>query len=101
MAKRGTPVTRIARSDEARRAAAATAQAGGAAEPDATVDERPISKLEGITDEQALRIREAVRANKRRQRGEQRMVDRAELPAEDADAPDAKSEHGDETESEQ
>ena len=69
MAERGTPVTRIASDDVAARAAKAQ-------QPDATVARSvatppPVSKLDGITDEQAMRIREAVRANKRRRRQEE------------------------------
>ena len=77
MAKRGTPITRIASGDVAQAAAAAAARQAGAADQTAEAPaERPISKLDGVTDEQALRIREAVRANKRRQRQEQqRMVE--------------------------
>ena len=87
MEKRGTPVTRIARGDEARSAAAAAAREASLADPtpkEPAEEPRPISKIDGITDEQALRIRDAVRANKRRQRQEeqQRIV---EPPAEEGD----------------
>ena len=88
MAKRGTPVTRIASGDEARRAAAAATQDAAIADsPPEEPAERPISKIDGITDEQALRIREAVRANKRRQRQQQqqRVVEDVETPPEDDD----------------
>jgi len=84
MAKRGSPVTRIASGDEARVAAAAAA---AQQQVDAAADEEraepPVSKIDGITDEQALRIREAVRANKRRQRQERAVERLVEPPAED------------------
>jgi len=58
MAKRGTPITRVASDDVA--ATAAKTQA----KPE------PVAPIDGISDEQAARIREAVRANKRRRRAE-------------------------------
>ena len=67
MAKQGTPVTRIVQDGVAAAAAAAAAPAeedevaGAPAAP-------AISKLHGISDDQAARIRAAVRANKRRSR---------------------------------
>ena len=67
MAKRGTPVTKIADGDVAATAAAEVWEA----EPEAEVEAKespPIKPLDGITDEQALRIREAVRKNKQRRR---------------------------------
>jgi len=75
MAKRGTPVTRIASGDVA--ATAAATAAGRPAVTDATPAERPPDKIDGITDEQAMRIREAVRANKRRRREAQSGPDNA------------------------
>ena len=68
MEKRGTPVTKIADGDVA--AAAASAAAANLppladAEPAAKPQSKPI---DGVTDEQAARIREAVRAQKRRNR---------------------------------
>jgi hypothetical protein len=65
MAKRGSPVTRVVTGGAgvtaaAEAAAQQTTPAVSRAEPS------EIDKIDGITDEQALRIREAVRANKRR-----------------------------------
>ena len=70
MAKRGTPVTRIADGKVAADAAAVAASAlgdgnGGEADAEASL---VVDKLDGITDDQAQRIREAVAANKRRKR---------------------------------
>ena len=72
MAKRGEPVTRITTGKEAA-TAAATAVAALAKESEgqeevATGDEATPDAIEGITDEQAIRIREAVRAAKRGRR---------------------------------
>ena len=89
MAKRGTPVTRVVTDGVAAEAAARAASAEGGVEPDEASDDdgsgesdpvvvdkrRPwagtkpaVPPLEGITDEQARRIREAVRERKRRKR---------------------------------
>ena len=67
MEKRGTPVTNIATGGVAATAAAAAADTGGDEEvtPQGPAAVKPI---DGISDEQAMRIREAVRANKRRNR---------------------------------
>lgn len=72
MAKRGTPVTRITTGQEAA-TAASTAVAALTTEDDeqpegATISEEAPDAIEGISDEQALRIREAVRAAKRGRR---------------------------------
>ena len=67
MEKRGTPVTKIASGNVA--ATAASAQAPPAAEEEeAPPAPAPLNPIDGVTDEQAMRIREAVRANKRRRR---------------------------------
>jgi protein import protein ZIM17 len=67
MAKRGQPVTdlRVERDGPAQRAAADAIAKEPAAEAPAVA---PPSRLPGISEEQAIRIREAVRAGKRRQR---------------------------------
>lgn len=66
MAKQGTPVTRVVRDGVAAEAAAVAAPPY---EEDAAPTPAPaFSKLDGISDDQAARIREAVRANKRRNR---------------------------------
>ena len=71
MAKRGTPITKITSGDEAASAAAeAAAKLGVEAEEEPTPAPEPVKPIDGITDEQALRIREAVRAHKRRKRAE-------------------------------
>lgn len=89
MAKQGTPVTRIATGDEARTAAAAAAKDAAVDEPaPAEAVETPISKIDGISDEQALRIREAVRANKRRQRQEKQQRVLEDIMAERPDNDD-------------
>ena len=67
MAKQGTPVTRVVRDGVAAEAAAAAAPPED--EEDAAPAAAPsIPKLDSISDDQATRIREAVRANKRRNR---------------------------------
>lgn len=83
MAKRGTPVERIVRDNTAADAAAEAVarlmaelgedgeDGGGAADEAASAASAVPDKLDGITDDQALRIREAVRAAKRRKREEQ------------------------------
>uniref|UniRef100_A0A7S2E315 DNL-type domain-containing protein n=1 Tax=Haptolina brevifila TaxID=156173 RepID=A0A7S2E315_9EUKA len=71
MAKRGTPATRIVNDGVAASAASVAAAALGEEEGDDEEDDEwsPISEpLDGISEEQALRIREAVQANKRRRR---------------------------------
>ena len=71
MEQRGTPVTRIANGDEAATAAAAAAAKAGTDADDAdesSTEPPPIKPIDGITDEQAMRIREAVRNHKRRRR---------------------------------
>ena len=72
MAKRGTPVSRVV-TDGAAKAAAASAAAAVEADMDEDIHgsapSEPAQKpIEGISDEQARRIREAVRKNKRKQR---------------------------------
>lgn len=70
MAKRGEPVTdlRVEANGPAQRAAAAAA---GEVQPGETpMGEAPPARLPGIDEEQALRIREAVRAHKQRRRQE-------------------------------
>ena len=66
MAKRGTPVTRIADGDVA--ATAAVAAAGEMPAEEEAPAPAPPKPIDGVTDEQAARIREAVRANKQRRR---------------------------------
>ena len=67
MAKQGTPVTRVVRDGVAAEAAAAAAPPE---DEEAAAPPPPpsIPKIDGIDDDQAARIREAVRANKRRNR---------------------------------
>ena len=69
MAKRGQPVTdlRVQRDGVAREAAAVIA--GEVPKSDLPI-EAPPSRLPGISEEQALRIREAVRAHKQRRKQE-------------------------------
>jgi protein import protein ZIM17 len=74
MAKRGTPVTSVV-DDGVARSAAAAASAAAAGEADDEADEGVASdgqpdRLEGISVEQANRIREAVRGRKKRKRPE-------------------------------
>ena len=66
MADRGVEVTNVCSDGVAARAAQEAADAAGV-ERDPAADGEPqsISKLDGITDDQATRIREAVRARKR------------------------------------
>ncbi len=66
MARRGTPTT-VLRDSAASEAAKAVAPPLDA-DDDAPDAEAAVPKIDGISDEQAMRIREAVRANKRRQR---------------------------------
>ena len=69
-------MTKIADGDVAATAAAEVWEA----EPEAEVEAKespPIKPLDGITDEQALRIREAVRKNKQRRRIEKQQAERA------------------------
>merc|ERR1719213_825379 len=67
MAKQGTPITRIA-NDGVAAAAAAAAAPPPAEEPEEESAAPASSNLDGISDEQALRIRDAVRRNKKRNR---------------------------------
>ena len=67
MAKQGTPITRIA-NDGVAAAAAAAAAPPPAEEPEEESAAPATSNLDGISDEQALRIRDAVRRNKKRNR---------------------------------
>ena len=66
MAKQGKPVTRIAK-DGVAAAAAAAVVPPPAEEPDAA-SATVASKVDGISDDQATRIRDAVRKNKQRNR---------------------------------
>jgi hypothetical protein len=71
MEKRGTPVTRIAGGDVAATAAATAAAAAGAyaeGNEGGPGDTDLPDTIDGISDEQAIRIRNAVRAAKRRKR---------------------------------
>jgi hypothetical protein len=69
MAKQGKPVTRIAKDGVA--AAAAAAAAPPMAEAEEPGAAAPSSeKLDGISDDQAARIRDAVRRNKKRNRAD-------------------------------
>jgi protein import protein ZIM17 len=65
MEKRGTPVKRIVNDGVAASAAANAARVGEAG-VEADLEEKPLDKVDGISDEQARRIREAVRAHKRK-----------------------------------
>ena len=67
MAKQGTPITRIA-DDGVAAAAAAAAAPPPTEEPEEDSAAPATSNLDGISDEQALRIRDAVRRNKKRNR---------------------------------
>ena len=77
MAERGTPVKKIVRDNAAADAAAEAVarlmeelgEEAGEGEEEAQSPAGP-SKIDGITDDQAMRIREAVRAAKRRKREE-------------------------------
>ena len=72
MAKRGTPVTRVVNDGVAASAAAAAAALLPEDEDDDTQIARPTAKpIDGISEEQAARIREAIQASKRRRREEQ------------------------------
>lgn len=66
MAEQGTPITRIAKDGVA--AAAAAAVAPPPPEEPEESSAAAASKVDGISDEQALRIRDAVRRNKKRNR---------------------------------
>ena len=66
MAEQGTPITRMAKDGVA--AAAAAAVAPPPAEEPEVSSGAAASKIEGISDDQALRIRDAVRRNKKRNR---------------------------------
>ena len=68
MEKRGTPVTRIADDGVASAAAAAIASTSAGVQQ-GSIDEAAMKSapaIDGISDAQAARIREAVRASKRR-----------------------------------
>ena len=66
MAEQGTPITRIAKDGVA--AAAAAAVAPPPTEEPEESSAAAASKVDGISDDQALRIRDAVRKNKDRNR---------------------------------
>lgn len=66
MAEQGTPITRIAKDGVA--AAAAAAVAPPPTEEPEESSAAAASKIDGISDDQALRIRDAVRKNKNRNR---------------------------------
>jgi len=69
MAKRGTPVTRVVNDGVAASAAAHAAALLPELEDEPEDSDRATSKpIDGITDDQAARIREAVRAAKRKRR---------------------------------
>ena len=66
MAEQGTPITRMAKDGVA--AAAAAAVAPPPAEEPEESSAAAASNIDGISDDQALRIRDAVRRNKKRNR---------------------------------
>lgn len=71
VAKRGTPVVRVVNDGNAASAAAAAARAAGVfdeAAEEAPSEPEPIPTIDGIDQEQARAIREAVRARKQRTR---------------------------------
>ena len=71
MEKQGTPITKIADGNAAAEAAVeAAAKAGVEADAEEVAAPAPAKPIDGISDEQAMRIREAVRKNKKRQRPE-------------------------------
>jgi len=65
MAKRGAPVTRVVNDGVAAAAAADAASLVDESDEEAADGDETSTPMEGITDEQAARIREAVRAAKR------------------------------------
>jgi len=73
MEKQGTPITKIADGNAAAEAAVeAAAKAGVEADAEEVAAPAPAKPIDGISDEQAMRIREAVKANKQRKRMEKR-----------------------------